>query len=309
MDHPAKQPPEATPPLDDEKLFLSAEEALHHGTRHILVMGAKGTGKTTFSVSASKFADDTIGGPRRMCSDVLLVQGDNEGHLGAMDAGLVPGMVLNMGKCKSWDGSIKTPEGLVKDPQSYISRWSRAYKRLGKVLSDGTIKIIIVDLNWPAKLIEKGITVSLEDRNYWKLVSLQGQRLYDAFNRFDGVTVIGNAQMKVHAIWGEDTRKGPSENSINVANVRSVGGERSSHTIDLAKGVASVWQDNASFIFTRKSMRGKEINGEVPRIYKTVTQSTSQYEAKSRAQSVLKTIEPGELSLRSLLKRVYGEDV
>jgi hypothetical protein len=58
--------------------------------RRIVVMGSKGTGKTTFSVSASQFAGDRITGEVRQCKDTLVIQGDSEGVMGATDAGLTP---------------------------------------------------------------------------------------------------------------------------------------------------------------------------------------------------------------------------
>lgn len=294
----------AKTPEPEESLVLSASQALRQGTRHILVMGPRGTGKTTFSVSASAHADETIGGKRRVCKDVLVVQGDNEGIMGAIDAGLEPAYVVDMCGVTSWDDERNGK----RDPNSYVSRWNRARKALAAKISDGTIKVIVVDLNWPAKLIERAIMP--KEIADWGLVATQGQRLFNAFNGFSGVTVIGNSQMKTTVVYGEGTKRGASEMSINTANVKAIGGERSSHTIDLAKGINAMWLDNASFVFARKSNRGKEgPDGRVPRMYHTYTQSTAMYEAKSRAQSVLNTIEPGELSMRTLLKRAYGDAI
>jgi len=274
-----------------EPLVMTAAQSLSRSNRRILVMGPRGTGKTTFSVSASKYAGDRITGPVRKCTDVLVFQGDNEGIMGAMDAGLIAGNVIDMSTVKDWP--------------AYIKKLAHGLQYFDKALRDGTIKVVIVDLNWPARLIDR--TAPLND--YGKTMSVQGARVFDAFSPYRGVTVIGNAQMKVHTVFGEESRKGATDNAIAAAHVRSIGGERSSYTIDLPKGMSASWLDNSSFVFTRKRRRVRDVENDVVLEYSTVTQSTSLYEAKSRAQSKLKTIEPGEITMRALLVRAYGEAV
>lgn len=284
-----KQSP--APQDNREPLVMTAAQALSRSNRRILVMGPRGTGKTTFSVSASKHAGDTITGPRRVCSDVLVFQGDNEGIMGALDAGLITDNVIDMSSVPDWN--------------AYTKKLAHGLKYFDKALRDGTIKVIIVDLNWPARLIDR----IAPPNDYGKTMALQGARVFDAFSPYRGVTVIGNAQMKAHTVFGEESRKGATDSAIAAAHVRSIGGERSSYTIDLPKGVAASWLDNSSFVFTRKRRRVRDMENSVMLEYSTVTQSTSLYEAKSRAQSKLKTIEPGEITLRALLMRAYGEAV
>jgi len=277
------------PQEDQEPLVMTATQAVSRSNRRILVMGPRGTGKTTFSMSASNHAGDRITGPKRMCSDVLVFQGDNEGIMGALDAGLVCDRVIDMSGLSDW--------------LSYTKKLAHGLRYFDKALRDGTIKIIIIDLNCPARLIDR--TAPLND--YGKTMAAQGARIFDAFSPYRGVTVIGNAQMKVHTVFGEDSRKGATDNAIAASHARSIGGERSSYTIDLPKGMASMWLDNCSFVFTRKRRRVRDLENDVVLEYSTVTQSTSLYEAKSRAQAKLKTVEPGEISMRALLTRAYGE--
>jgi hypothetical protein len=268
-------------------LLKSATENLASGCRRILVAGPRASGKTTFSISASRFAGDQIRGPKRLCKDVAVIQGDSEGVMGALDAGLDPGpaRVLDMTKCPSW--------------RSYLELLDAGLQEMTPLVADGSIRIIVIDLSLPAKLIDRAVPATAEKD--WKVVATEGARLYNKFSHLSGVTIIGNAQMKPTVIWGEGTKRGPTEQAVLTAEARSIGGERSAFTIDLPKGVSGLWMDNASFIFMRRVRRTKD-----GRVYSTITQSSQLYEAKSRCQSHLAPIEDGELSLHNLLKRAYG---
>jgi len=266
-------------------LIKTASESLKTANRRILVVGPRGTGKTTFSVSASRHAGDTVGGQSRSCADVLLIQGDNEGVMGAMDAGLTPGMVLDTTDCDSWD--------------AYQKRLAGGLRELERPLFDGTIKVVIIDLAWPAKLIDRSIDPSVQKD--WKLVANEGARLFRALSGLRGVTVIGNSQIKASSAPGE------SQQSIDAGTAKAIGGERSTFTIDLPKGIATMWLDNCSFVFTREAKRVKDPRGNIKREFRTLTQSSSRFEAKSRAESKLAPTEPGDRSLYALLCAAYGE--
>lgn len=252
-------------------------------------MGPRGTGKTTFSVSASKFAGERISGEHRLCRDVLVIQGDNEGVMGAMDAGLEPGMVLDTTDVRDWNG--------------YQQRLVAGLRELQTKLTDGSIRVVVIDLSWPAKLIERSVDIkSIAD---WKLVANEGGQLFRALAGLRGVTVIGNAQIKTSAMIGED--RNPL--AVDASNAKAIGGERSTFTIDLPKGVGAMWLDNCSFMFARESKRTRDKAGNPTREYRTLTQSTQKFEAKSRASSKLAATLPGDRSLHSILKEVYGENI
>lgn len=268
-------------------IIQTARANLKSSNRRILIMGAKGSGKTTFSVSASHHAGDTVSGPERACDDVFVVQGDNEGIMGAMGSGLVPGSVLDMTGVNTWD--------------EYTKLLAAGLREMAPKFANGTIKVIVVDLAWPAKLIDRAINPSVQKD--WSLVAAEGGRLFRAFAGLPGVTVIGNAQIKAASSPGE------TQQSIDSSSAKAAGGERSSFTVDLPKGIASLWRDNASFIFTREVKRVKDAKGNVDRKFSTLTQSTARFEAASRAASALLPTEPGEISLHALLKRAYGESL
>lgn len=266
-------------------LITNAKENLRLSNRRVLVIGPRGSGKTTFSVSASRHAGQTIEGEHRVCSDVLVIQGDTEGIMGAMDAGLEPGHVLDMCGVNSW--------------LEYQQRLIAALKELREPLSDGTIKVVIIDLSWPAKLIDRSIDPSCQKD--WKLVANEGSTLFRTLASLRGVTVIGNAQIKASASPGETTQ------SIDASNAKAIGGERTTFTVDLPKGIAALWLDNASFIFCRNAKRVKNRQGDLVREFTTITQSSQKFEAKSRAATKLAPTEPGTKSLHALLSCAYGE--
>ncbi len=270
-------------------VISSAAESLRASNRRILVTGPRASGKTTFSVSASRKAGDTIkrggGGQRIECDDVLLIQGDNEGVMGAVDAGLIPKYVLEMSDTKDW--------------AEYTNRLIEGLKELKSKLTDGTIRVLILDLALAARHIDRSIAPTAQKD--WKEVAIQGARLFNVFTSLKRVTVIGNAQIKAAASPGETTV------SADASTAKAIGGERSTFTIDLPKGVASHWLDNASFVFTREAKRVRQSDGTTARTFKTHTQSSQRFEAKSRAESLLAPTVPGDQTLHSLLQTAYGD--
>ena len=272
-------------------LIQTAQQSLKHSNRRILVTGPRATGKTTFSVSASRFAGETIRAvtdrtPPIECADTLIIQGDNEGVMGAVDAGLVPKYILDMCACKAW--------------KEYQDRMVAGLRELQPQLTDGTIRILIIDLAQPARLIDRAIDPNVQKD--WKQVAIEGARLFAALSGLRGITVIGNAQIKAAVAPGENMV------SADAATAKAIGGERSTFTIDLPKGIASHWLDNSSFVFTREAKRVKGSNGATTRTFKTLTQSSSKFEAKSRAESLLAPTEPGEKTLHALLQTAYGDN-
>jgi hypothetical protein len=257
--------------------------------RRIVVMGSKGTGKTTFSVSASQFAGDRITGEVRQCTDTLVIQGDSEGVMGATDAGLIPSYVLDMTHTKTW--------------AAYEQLVVKGLTELKPKLDDGTIKVIVIDLAYPARLIEDEIAP--KDPAGWSRVKAKGSSLYRALAGLKGVTVVANCQVKASAPLI------PNQSAEHAAEARAIGGEVSQLTMALTNGIAELWRDNASFILTRESRRGKAgLNGtEGPATYWTFTQSTKKYQAASRAKSILPAKMEGDITLRAILNKVYGDAI
>lgn len=274
-------------------LIQSSQESLKTSNRRILVMGPRGTGKTTFAVSASAKAGDTLTGAPRDCDDVLVIQGDTEGIMGAVDAGLSPGMVLDMTDCESWP--------------AYQARLINGLKELEAKLTSGGVKVIVIDLALPAQLIVAHIKPT--EISHWQAVKVEGAKLFRAFSRYRGVTVVGICQVTSSMVLGEGSSKGAQAGAVDAATALAIGGERSTFKEDLVKGVATPWLDHTSFIFTRDSKRKRGVDGVSRKEFSTHTQSSLKFAAKSRAESVLPQLLPGDRSLRSILNQVYGESV
>lgn len=290
-------------------LLQSAAQSLQKSNRIIVVTGPRATGKTTFSVSASQFAGRHIEGDldenkerrrTRQCKDVLIIQGDKEGVLGAMDMGLHPAFVVDMTDCTSWT--------------VYYQRLKDALKEAQPLVEDGTLKVVVVDLNFPAKLIERHVEDGIK-RNPeqhvqlgmkdWRIVANCGLALHQVFSQLLGVTVVANAQVKASFSAMETAA------AADAAQARAIGGERSKFSIDLPKGIATPWLDNASFMFARHLHFAKErdADGERKREYRITMQSSATYEAKSRAQNRLPRNPLGVSTLRHILEQAYGKAI
>lgn len=255
-----------------------------NGTRRVMVIGAGGTGKTTFSVSASKHAGDTIPRASRViCDDVVVFQGDAEGIAGAYHAGFAPGYVYDLSDCTTWD---------LFD------------RRLCEALADirplcGTqVRFAVIDLGLAQRLISAHVKPAVQKD--WNAVSSLGEKLFHAFSGLPGTTIIANAHIK--------SSQGVTETAqaIDSANARAIGGERAKFTADLNKGVGQIWKDNCSLQVLREMKRVKS-GDSVAISFFSHTQPNMRFEAKSRFCGMLKPTEPGERSLRALLTQAYGD--
>lgn len=268
---------------------VSCGDSLRRSNRRIVVMGAGGTGKTTFSISASKYAGDTIPAKDgRLCKDVAVLQGDNEGVAGAWRAGFEPGFVYDLSGVTTW--------------AEYKSELAASLRDLKGIVDSGELKVIVIDLAHPTRLINAAI--SPEVQKDWKLVAMEGLTFFRALSGLKGVTVIGNAQIKAATGFGE------TPEAAAASNAKASGGERSTYALDLLKGIATVWVENSSLLITRelKRTRGNSPGEVVPKFF-SHTQSGAKFEAKSRFRDVLAPVEPGDRTLRSLLTAAYGESL
>lgn len=264
-------------------MFKTAQQTIRESARRILVIGASGTGKTAFSVSASKHAGDTLPLKEPVeCSDVAMIQGDMEGVQGALDAGLRPGKVLDLSGIANWE--------------LYKKAVTQALGILKPLVAAGEIKYCVVDLSLPARLIE--LDVNPQATKDWKEVLIRGGQLFDLFKGIPALTIIGNAQIKAASSPNESTQ------AEAAANAKAVGGERATYTIDLHKGIKALWVEHNSLMFCREARKGRD--GVE---YFTHTQAGRKFEAKSRFHSKLGAVEPGNLTMHNLLTRAYGEDL
>lgn len=262
----------------------SVTETLKRASRRILVTGSSGTGKTTFSVSASAYAGDTIPAPTpRMCKDVAVIQGDTEGVTGAWRAGFEPFYVYDLSSSSTWAQYESALLGALRE-----------------IKATPEIKYVVVDLALPNRLIHAAVQPN--NPAQWAQLSQLGASFFNAFTALSGVTTIGNAQLKPSAGIVE------SANAADASHVRAVGGERCTYTPDLYKGVGLLWTEHVSLHVARELRRKKadKVGGAVAH-YSSHTQSNGRFEAKSRFHDVLLPTEPGERTLHSILKAAYQD--
>lgn len=277
----------------------STGDHLKATTRRILVLGCSGTGKTTLSISASAHAGLVLPSAKRvLCSDVVLLSGDNEGVAGAVDANLEPRAVVDFTVCKDW--------------VDYQRLLTQALNELRPLVAAKEVKYIVIDLALPERLIRE--QVNPDSSREWTAVAVQGSKLFSALGALKGATIIGNAQLKSAAVLNEYStgKHGADQGAIAAADAKAVGGQRSTFTNDLVKGVGKIWVECSSFMLAREVRRIKDpMRKDAPIIRKfyTHTQSNPRFEAKCRFASKLLPTEPGERTLHSLLVQAYGDSL
>lgn len=271
-------------------VMTSAADNVRMATRRVVVMGSMASGKTTLSISASSHAGDVIGQSAVQCTDTVLLSGDQEGVIGALDAGLTPRAVVDMTTCKTW--------------QEYQTLLAQAFGELLPLIKSKDVKFIVVDMALPAKLIIE--MVAPKDIKDWGKVAAEGLKFYQVFGALRGATIIANVQIK-SAIAVVETAAGAAG-----AEAKAIGGERATFTADLTKSIFAPWAENSSLVLSREVKRKADpMKKDAPsaRHFFTHTQSNSRMEAKSRFGSKLKATEPGERTLNSLLREAYGESL
>ena len=269
-------------------VLQSAIQNIQQATRRIVVMGPMASGKTALSVSASAFAGDKLPAKAAICEDTVVMSGDQEGIAGAMDAGLTPGIVVDMTVCKTW--------------AEYQGLLASAFGELIPMIKAGKVKFVVVDMALPSKLIIE--SVAPKDIKDWGKVAGEGLKLYQVFGALKGATIIANVQIK-SATAVVETAAGAAG-----AEAKAIGGERATFTADLTKSIFAPWAENSSLVLSREVKRFKDpMKKDAPteRRYLTHTQSNSRMEAKSRFGSKLLPTEPGERTLNSLLRQAYGD--
>lgn len=252
--------------------------------RRILVGGSPGTGKTTFSYSASAHAGDTLPQVMVQCLDVAHLEGDIGGHEGGMDANLQPAMLFDMTVFDTW-------AAYEKAVMAYIVEIKEASE----------IKVLVVDLSLPTKLLVE--EVKPQNPADWNKVGGMGLRFFRAFNQLSGVTIIGNSQLKsAIGIVENDVAKAAAE-------AKSSGGERSTFEFDMVKSVLSPWYENGE-AFAREVKRVKEVKeGKATwkREYFTHTSTNPRFPTKSRHHSKLPPTLAGNITLWNILNKLYAK--
>lgn len=233
----------------------SASELLGKGHSSILLMGPPKTGKTTFTCSGSRHAEDSVIPSKQTdCSDVLLINLDAEGYAGALGSGYNP-RVVDFSHMKSF--------------HQLNNAIAKAIVEAKKAVILGELNVVGIDLGALANFIlllaagDAGATdhsltnADLEltaQQVNWQQVSAMGLMVYRAL-RVLPCTVVGMAHPRLtdnnfHLEKKEVTQAQIEKHELK-RDSSAVGGVASKLTADLTKGVVTPWVHNASHIFAR----------------------------------------------------------
>ena len=290
-------------------MFQDPSKIVGAGHRSGLVFGAKGTGKTSFVVSASQSAPAllTPGGAVVDCNDVALIQIEAESALGALDLGMRP-RVIDLSNVPGW--------------QKLNYEIAKAIAFLKPLVDKGEIRVVGIDLGaidkeiraWAAgdkvvmanKLGSEEVALNAKDVN-WGAVEAQGTALYRALRTLNCL-VVGMAHLKMtnnnpYVSKMTDSEKKDAEMA---RDINGIGGDKSKLTADLSGGVYKPWLANASFVFTRELEQrnaGTPLAPKMQTRYVTHTSSDAVFEAGSRRASVLAPVETRPL--KAILDDMY----
>lgn len=270
------------------KKLGTVDDAVKSGMRRMVVSGSPGTGKTTFSLSASAYAGDIIGAAPVECKDVVLLQGDCDGVQGGIDAGLRPGLIADFTVCEKWPEYNKMLTEIIQDLKPMVDK--------------GDVKYVVVDLSLPAKLLIDHLKPA--DQQGWGRVAAESMTFYKMFGFLKTATVIGNAQLR--------SAQAPTETSVAAAaaDAKAVGGERSTLSADLVKSFYAHWSENASFIVAREAKKKRNpMKPQEPPVTERFSHmhSSSRFETKCRFQTKVLATEPGDRTFNSILRACYGD--
>lgn len=288
-------------------MHKTASESVGRGHRSGLVIGAKGTGKTTFVSSGSDFAPDALpANPLVLCPDVHIIQFDAESALGALNAGLNPN-VIDLSDKRGWQ---EQKQGLA-----------RAINYLRPLAAKGEVKVVGVDLGildksiraWasgarPGALDKGELQIggdegaSGKDTN-WAAVGAQGLAIYDALRTLPCL-VVAMAHVK---LANNNPHKAKEDADVSLArDLRAYGGDASKATAHLAAGVLDPWMSNASFMFACQVEWKNTGTITAPKWesrYVVHTQDSQLFEAGNRAAAKMAPVEPR--TLNAIMKDVY----
>lgn len=264
----------------------SAADSLSQSGRVILIQGAKGVGKTTLAVSASKYASDSI--PEKTpvdASDVLLIQLDQEGVLGALDAGYSP-QVLDLAGLATWRETEKVLAEGLKEIMGMSTK----------------PRFVAVDLGEMDARIRAH--VDPQQSTDWEQVRGLGLKVFQSLSALK-VTLIGMTHLKAAYSAFESKAEGKAGESVLAGkDAKAIGGERSQLVADLATGFATPWIRNCSLSIARERKRRVDATKKVTFEYLNHCVSGPKFEAATRSMTKLNPVETG--SLRSILNKMYG---
>lgn len=252
----------------------------------LFICGSKGTGKTTFVTTGSKFITRKYSREEPIfCDDVVILQGDTNGTLGPAALGLIP-QVIDLSAVTRID--------------AWIDAVKQALPEVRKGFENKTLRILGVDLGQVDRLLRDGV----EDAKGWVAAGKKAKDVYDMLRSLPNAILAGMSHLQVPLELARD----------NVATDRreavSVGGAKSTMVSNLFQSHRNIWVANADHVLVTERKRPVVGTSNVeakPLRYVVHTQHTSKYEAGGRWESYFQPEEPADL--RAMLTKVYGEVV
>ncbi len=278
--------------------MMNATDLLGKGHSSILLMGPPKTGKTTFTCSGSRFAEDAVIPSKPLDTpDVLLISLDAEGYAGAIGSGYNP-RVEDLSGLRSFSELNRAIASTIQEAR--------------KLIEKGELGIVGIDLGALANfilllaagdagavesdMVSKDLDFGARNVN-WQQVSAMGLMVYRAL-RVLPCTVIGMAHPRItenNFVMDSDSAKitpAMREKDALKRDAGAIGGKASKLTADLTKGVVTPWVHNASNIFARDvsltELPGHTFrNPKVKREFMTHLHSNEVYSVGSRFASQL----------------------
>lgn len=283
-----------------------ASEIMASGRGHssVLLMGAPKTGKTSFTCSGSELAGPKVKSDKVVeANDVVLINIDAQGFLGAVDCGYNPRVIDLSG---------------VQGFNALNTALAKAIMDIKPLAEKGEINVVGLDLGALAsevlayaagdttvsaqKIINSDISFAGSDVN-WQKVSAAGVQIYRAFRTLP-CTVVANVHVK--AVDNNPYKSKLSGAEIAdqnlVKDALAVGGESAKLAADVTKGVITPWLHNASHIFARETIEentGTVAKPQITTRYVTHTGGSKIYSVGNRRASVLPPTT--DMSLRAML--------
>jgi len=270
-----------------------------------LLASLKGTGKTTFLASMSKSVPDTFAellkqtkeGKIFDCSDVVSLQGETDGDLGALNAGMKMRVIDLTDSYFNWS--------------EFSALMTKELEKLRPDCVAGRIRAIGVDLGPASQALQsyasgnrttlKSLTSNPDasfsaDQNVWNAISAQGFLFFNQLRTMP-CHIVGMAHLKVldagmrtNKASAADIERNQLERQIRSASE----GADYAYTPDLMKGILAPWNNHSSQIFIPRKANvnvGTAANPKWESRYYVQTAADDFAYAMCRAQSL---VEPKE---------------
>lgn len=249
----------------------------------LFICGSKGTGKTTFVTSGSKFITRKYSREEPIhCDDVVILQGDTNGTLGPAALGLIP-QVIDL--------------SAITDLETWLTAVKKVLPELRKGFESKDFRILGVDLGQVDRLLRAKVGSSTQG---WVEAGNKAKDVYDLLRSLPNAILAGMSHLQVPLELAASSTTSDRRDAV------SVGGQKATLVSSLFQGHRNAWVPNADHVIVTLRKRPTTGNATLP-TYSVLLQNTAKYEAGGRWESYFQPEEPA--NLRAMLTKVYGEVV